>query len=98
MAQALTTNAVRGMEELILKNARLLCEMLSGFCDGGNSGPDPQNGWSRPVDFSEVSNCFAFDVMADVVFGENLRMLTERTNRWVLRSLEDAVKFLHIVR
>jgi cytochrome P450 len=97
MAQALTTTAVKGMEDLILKNARLFCEMLGGCGRRGSSAAGSLGGWSPAIDFSEASNCFTFDVMADNVFGENLGMLTEETNRWFLRVLPEAVKFLHIV-
>lgn len=96
MTPALTTTAVQGMEEHILKNARLLCEML-GSCGRKTSATGSLGGWSPVVDFSEASNCFTFDVMADNIFGENLGMLTVKTNRWILPTLANAVKFLHIV-
>jgi cytochrome P450 len=89
MAQALTTSAVKSMHPSIWKNLASLFDSLR---------PTKSATWSAPVDMTRLSNAFAFDTMAEIVFGRNLGMLTSHTNRWILSVLPEAVKFLHIVR
>jgi cytochrome P450 len=88
MAQALTTNAVKNMHPSIWKNLTRLC---------GSLKPAESATWSAAMNITQLSNAFAFDTMADIVFGKNFDMLTSITNRWILSVLPKAVKFLHIV-
>lgn len=88
MAQALTTSAVKTMHPSIWKNLTNLYDSLK---------PAKPGTWSAATNISDVSNAFTFDTMGDIVFGQNMNMLTSNTNRWILSVLPEAVKFLHIV-
>ncbi|QKX61381.1 uncharacterized protein TRUGW13939_08529 [Talaromyces rugulosus] len=89
IAQAVTTEAVKSMESIILGHVDQFCELLT-------PSTSQQNGtWSEPLDVKVAANCFTFDTLTDVALGRSPDMLTSEKNRWILSLLPKAVKFLH---
>lgn len=103
IGQALSPAAIKAMEHHILINVRLFCNLLVGR--GGSASPEATHGtiraissnWSPALNVPDVVNWLTFDIMSDVCFGQNMEMLTEKRNRWILQVLPESIKGLHIV-
>ncbi|KAH8805473.1 cytochrome P450 [Xylogone sp. PMI_703] len=95
MSQGFSTAKLRSYEPKILKRVRNFCVAIRrGEIDipltaEGKKDPTLKVGeWSAPIDMSKMSNYFAFDVMADVVFGQEYDLLGTTRFRYVTESIE----------
>ncbi|KAL7268320.1 hypothetical protein RUND412_009059 [Rhizina undulata] len=84
LAHAFTESALRSMEEYYLPHMRNLCKIIA---NGEQSLPVPgsekeKNGKWRG-DMGLWANYLTFDIMGELTFGKDFRMLYEKTNRGI---------------
>lgn len=77
-SNALSTSAVKGLEELILQNVRVLCTSLSKDVDSSNGD------WSQSHDMTKRIQYLLSDVMGDVTFSRNWSIQESSANRHIL--------------
>ncbi|KAI9037504.1 cytochrome P450 [Aspergillus affinis] len=78
-SRALSTSAVRGLEELILQNVRFFFTLLP------SSSPDQPQPWSnQTVDLSKSIQYLLSDIMGDVTFSKNWNTQSSTANRPLL--------------
>lgn len=111
LMQSLSGTALKGMEEHILRNSMILCEMLvqgaeegegdrdrDGKREGEGEGKEGENGWSSPKNMTGWCSRVTFDVMGDILFGQNWSVLTSATNRGLPAAFRNGAGALSIVR
>lgn len=81
---------------------RSLDQLARKFADTAGSYPYPPTGgekgkkaWTAPVDISDVSTWYSFDVISSIAFGESLDMLQSPRYRWVPGCLRSTSIFLY---
>ena len=87
--KALTPNAVKSMEEQILKNIRYYCQCLS---EG-----KPLAEWSSAKDMTKLVGYLVSDIMGDVTFSRNWDVLQNDENRHFVEELPQGVAGIHLV-
>ncbi|OQU97786.1 hypothetical protein CLAIMM_03671 [Cladophialophora immunda] len=80
MSHAFSDNAVRGAEELIVKNISQWTDIFDKQIDQ-STGKD---GWSTAINMSSWSNYLALDILGDLCFGKPFQVLTSDAFRFVL--------------
>ncbi|KAH7370158.1 cytochrome protein [Rhexocercosporidium sp. MPI-PUGE-AT-0058] len=79
LSQGLSDSSFRSYEPNILKHIGRLCSQLD---------PLPGSEWSENKDMSDWSGYFTFDVMSDIVFGEEYGLLDKEDKRPILAAIE----------
>ena len=95
MAQALSGNMVKAMEDHILKHVNVFCNCMIGQTDGSET--KATTGWSPARNMASWSSRLAFDVMGDMALGRTFEMLKSETNRYILGIFPDSVHGLNLV-
>lgn len=100
LAQALSDNSVKAMENHVLTNVKILCDRLKAECRLANTGQLKEKGpqWSEPQDMETLTGYLSFDVMFNICFSKDFNMLTAPDNRYVLEVLGAGVHSLTAVR
>ena len=88
------------MEDHILNNVRLFCDIMGGL--GGTGQPkeasnNERNGWSVPKNMTRWAGCLTFDIMGDICFSHSFEMLKKEDNRYILDVLPKGVQGFNIV-
>jgi cytochrome P450 len=79
-SRALSTGAVNGLQDLILKNVRVFCASLKN----NQPGEKTTDEWSAPKDMSKSIQYLLSDIMGDVTFSKNWDIQASTTNRYIL--------------
>ena len=88
MAPAFTTSAVKAMEAGIIKNLNLYCDAI---------GATEETAKAASTDLAQLTAYFAFDAMTSNVFSRGFNILSSAANRWIPKTLANAVTFTHVV-
>jgi cytochrome P450 len=89
--QAMSQSAIKGMEDLVLKNVRIFCDKL---IDEGE--PANKDGWYTQRDMSAWTGYVTSDTMGDVTFNRNWNVLQSSENRGILEILPQGVSGLNL--
>ncbi|KAH8878942.1 cytochrome P450 [Thozetella sp. PMI_491] len=79
LAQGVSDASLRRYEPTIVAHVRRLCEQIK---------PPGSSEWSEDRNLGVLSGCFTFDVMTDVVFGEQYGLLEQHETRYVISAIE----------
>ncbi|KAH8595275.1 cytochrome P450 [Bisporella sp. PMI_857] len=82
------SSTAKGIDDAILNNLDILC---SNLITGKNDD------WSGPVNISNVTAYFSFDIMGEVCFGRRVDMQNRTENRHMLNTLSQATKGLALL-
>jgi len=101
VSQALSENACRELEPIVLENIRLFCASLGEDAEREAGIPDNMEeslkSWSSPKNITLWTDYLTFDVMASVCFSSSFEMLSKEDNRYILDTLPIAVNALNMV-
>ncbi|KAK2484351.1 hypothetical protein H9L39_02331 [Fusarium oxysporum f. sp. albedinis] len=81
LSQGLSDSSTRGFEGTIKKHVEQFCLQIEGHADTSSQ-------WSETRDMSRWSSYLTFDIMADVVFGQQYNLLGNQKYRYVVDSIE----------
>ncbi|KAF4415246.1 cytochrome P450 [Fusarium acutatum] len=82
ISQGLSDSSTRGFEDTIKQHVEKLCNQIRP----GHSDASTQ--WSGSHDLSRWSSYLTFNIMADIVFGQQYNLLGDDENRYVIDSIE----------
>lgn len=99
--RGLSASAIKSMEENILSQVRLYCNILerggiSPDEDKSKSGSEARQ-WISAGDINELTHFLVFDIMGAICFNRSFNMLSESTHRWILRVLPEIGKGSNVV-
>ena len=90
-AEALTSTAIQEMEGSVLRNVRLFCRQILV------NSEDPTKAWSQAINLSEWTGYLMTDIMGDITFHRNWKMMESVSNRGILETLSKGVAGLNMV-
>ena len=98
VSTALADANVKKMEELILKNVRVLLSRIGERRNEktGQTFPASTEFWSDPKNMTTWCDYFSFDIMGDICFQGSFEMLSKPDNRYILDVLPLGVNGLNM--
>ena len=91
-AEALTHGAIQEMEAPVLRNVRYFCTQMI------DETLLNRKEWSEPRDMSKWPGYLMTDIMGDITFHRNWKMMESSKNRELLKTLSAGVAGLNMVR
>jgi len=88
-SEALSANTIKSMEGLVLNNARMFCHYMVDEKSPGD--------WSDARDMTNWFGYLMFDIMGDIVFNQNWKMMSGEDNRPIIDTLAQGVSGLNLV-
>ena len=102
VSQGLSDSAISAMEEHIIKNIRAFCRKLSCKDDFKIQGQQGEKrlstGWQMAKNIFTWTKYLTFDILGDLCFSYNCKMLDSTENHYMLKVLPAGTKGLNIVR
>lgn len=85
-AEALTSTAIQRLEELVLRNVRKFCRHIIAAPEAA------KDGWSAARNISEWPGYLITNIMGDITFHRNWKMMDSTENRELLEPFPKALR------
>ncbi|KAK8180844.1 cytochrome P450 [Phyllosticta citribraziliensis] len=91
VSQGFSDAALKSYEPAIMRHVQNFLDVLPlGLSPSSLSAPIDQDGWSKPQNMARWCDFLTFDIMAEVIFGMEYKLMEKPEHRYVLEAIADS--------